>query len=93
MAMIQKKISCLSFHRIGREYIFIVFSFRNEVPPVKAATQVYTDVAKILTERKFKIVHERIFGSLDVQKEFVEARARLLQTHNIASDNRITYIQ
>ena len=47
----------------------------------------------MLRDRKFEIVHERIFGSLSVESSVMEARNNALKRYNVLSDNPVTYIQ
>lgn len=72
---------------------FLLASVTNPNEPVPLATQVYNDIADEIQETGRAIVHERVFGSLNVEKAVRSARRKAFEARGLPSDNPMTYIQ
>ena len=97
--MIGELITCdqpatnLSVTRAGIDQLFLVASVRSPADALQAARESYIQIAEILKEHHFEILHERIFGSLSVEPFIMSVRKHALQTCGIHLNNPVTYIQ
>jgi len=59
----------------------------------EAASRFYGQIAELLTARPVQVVHERLFGSLSVRTEVLEARRHALGQGGVDPEGPITFIQ
>jgi enamine deaminase RidA (YjgF/YER057c/UK114 family) len=83
----------LSVTRAGEGRTFFVCSARLPADARKTAREAYLRVAEVIRKRRLAIVHERIFGSLSVERPVMEGRNVALRQCGLLSDNPVTYIQ
>jgi enamine deaminase RidA (YjgF/YER057c/UK114 family) len=77
----------------GQGQTFLVASIQSSVDAASSAHDLYSQIAKVLGERRLEVVHERIFGSLSVEPSVMAVRHRAFRTCGITRDNPVTYIQ
>jgi enamine deaminase RidA (YjgF/YER057c/UK114 family) len=84
----------MSFHMTEEEgRAFIVASVTSPAETREAASLSYSQIAEVLSERGMAIVHERIFGSLGVERDVMSARTQAFTSFGISPDSPITYIE
>ena len=91
----QHRKAQISFHvsDAGVGQAFFTASVRGETGVVFAADATYSLIAEALQERQIEVVHERAFGSLEVEHIVKAVRKTVFQEHGIPHDTPVTYIQ
>jgi len=89
----QKEQVLLHISGAGDGQAFFAASVRGETGAAYAADAVYSLIAEALQERQMEVVHERAFGSLEVEHIVKTVRKRIFQEHGIPHDTPVTYIQ
>ena len=89
----QKAQVLLHISGAGDGQAFFIASVRGETGAAFAADAAYSLIAEALQERQMEIVHERAFGSLDVEHTVKAVRKTVFQEHCIPHDTPVTYIQ
>jgi len=74
------------------EFFFVVDVLPNGSPR-RTAESAYERVVSSLSDTGMEIVHERIFGSLSVSTEVLDARRSVLCSAGIPADGALTYIE
>jgi len=93
-SVIQKRSGHMSFHVTEEEgRAFIVASVKSSADAREAASLSYTQIAEVLSELGMAVVHERIFGSLSVERDVMSARTQAFTSFGIPPDNPVTYIE
>jgi len=77
----------------GDGQAFLVASVQHNTAAPLAAAETYAQLGEVLSDRGMTIVQERIFGSLSVEQEVMNARKRAFQKRNIPTDTPFTYIE
>jgi len=78
---------------LGPKQAFVVSSVTEAIDPDRAALDAYSQIARVLENRKMGIFHERIFGSLIASKQIMTQREAVLHRNGISSDGPVTMIQ
>jgi enamine deaminase RidA (YjgF/YER057c/UK114 family) len=89
----QKAQVLLHISGAGDGQAFFIASVRGETGAAHAADAAYSLIAEALQERQMEIVHERAFGSLEVEHIVKTVRKRVFQEHGIPHDTPVTYVQ
>jgi enamine deaminase RidA (YjgF/YER057c/UK114 family) len=91
----QHRKTQISFHisDAGDGQAFFVASVKDETGAAYAAAAAYSLIAEALKERQMEVVHERVFGSLEVEHIVKTVRKTIFQKHGIPHDTPVTYIQ
>ncbi len=71
---------------------FIVVSFSHYDNLAAAVSQAYQQIADQLRQNSLQIVHERIFGSPELQNEIEQIRCQVLQQQGLPTANAISYL-
>jgi len=94
LSAIQGRSGLISFHLTEEEgRAFIVASIKSPADTREAASLSYTQIAEVLSERGMAILHERIFGSLSVERDVMSARTQAFTSFGISPDSPITYVE
>jgi enamine deaminase RidA (YjgF/YER057c/UK114 family) len=85
----------ISFHisDAGDGQAFFAASVKSGAGAANAADAAYSLIAEALKERQMEIVHERAFGSLEVEHIIKTVRNTVFQVNGIPHDTPFTYIQ
>jgi enamine deaminase RidA (YjgF/YER057c/UK114 family) len=87
--------SQISFHisDAGDGQAFFAASVRGETGAALAADAAYSLIAEALQERQIEVVHERAFGSLEIEHIVKTVRKTVFQERGIPLDTPVTYLQ
>lgn len=94
--ILQKKAdTAIQFHfaKAGADQAFLVVSLLHETDALYAVSASYEMIAKALREKNMEIVHERIFGSLELEQLVKIERRRIFNDTGIPHDTPVTFIQ
>jgi enamine deaminase RidA (YjgF/YER057c/UK114 family) len=61
--------------------------------PGQSAEEIYNRIAKLLSTFDSKIIHERCFGSIEFQKQILEARNRAIGGYGMETNTPVTFIE
>jgi len=61
--------------------------------PEQSAKDIYNRIAELLSTFEGKIIHERCFGSVELQTQILEARARAVLKYKMETNTPITFIE
>ena len=64
-----------------------------DIDPEKSAEEIYNRIAELLTAFESKIIHERCFGSVELQTQILEARARAALKYKMETNTPVTFIE
>ena len=94
LSVIQGRSGLISFHVTeGEGRTFIAASVKSPAETREAASLSYSQITEVLSERGMAIVHERIFGSLGVERDVMSARRQAFTSFGISPDSPVTYIE
>jgi len=77
----------------GAAQAFLVAQVAWGTEAASAAEAAYSEIAQVLKAQGLTIVHERLFGSLNVKAEVMSARNATLRACGFPWDGPLTYIQ
>jgi enamine deaminase RidA (YjgF/YER057c/UK114 family) len=77
----------------GAGQAFLVAQAIWGVKTAAATRAAYDEIARVLQDQGLTMVHERLFGSLNVQAEVMSARSASLRSRGFPADGPLTYIQ
>jgi enamine deaminase RidA (YjgF/YER057c/UK114 family) len=84
------KIFVTSIHN----QLFISASvIKLDIDPEQSAEEIYNRIAELLSASKSQIIHERCFGSLELQTQILEARARAVLKYKMETNTPVTFIE
>jgi len=64
-----------------------------DIDPEQSAEEIYNRIAELLTAFESKIIHERCFGSVELQTQILEARARAALKYKMETNTPVTFIE
>jgi enamine deaminase RidA (YjgF/YER057c/UK114 family) len=64
-----------------------------DADPEQSAEEIYNRIAELLTTFESKIIHERCFGSVELQTQILEARARAALKYKMETNTPVTFIE
>jgi enamine deaminase RidA (YjgF/YER057c/UK114 family) len=77
-----------------RNQLFISASVTKlDADPKQSAEEIYNRIAELLTAFESKIIHERCFGSVELQTQILEARARAALKYKMETNTPVTFIE
>jgi enamine deaminase RidA (YjgF/YER057c/UK114 family) len=76
----------------GEGHAFIVASVLRDEDAAPAAREVYSRIAEALSDGRWAIVHERIFGSLGSEAVVLRERQAALSERQVPAGGPVTYI-
>jgi enamine deaminase RidA (YjgF/YER057c/UK114 family) len=88
-----RKLVTLHMSATGRGQAFLVAQAAWGADAGPAAQAAYGEIARVLQEQGLTIVHERLFGSLEVKPAVISARDAAFRASNLPTDAPVTYIQ
>lgn len=65
----------------------------SDAEPISVAEIIYERITEILENAGSQIVHERIFGNIDIQKKIIETRNQIVQEKFSDDPGLVTYVQ
>ena len=77
----------------GQGQAFFAASVRSPADATQTAWDAYTRIAETLREHQLEIIHERIFGSLSVERDVMSAREQGFASLGISPVNPVTYVE
>jgi len=79
---------------LGDNQIYLTASITsNDEQIQKTAVDAYSELAKIISEKGFKIIHERIFGSLVYENVITSTRRHIFEKSGIETNTPFTFVQ
>jgi len=79
---------------LGDNQLYLTASVTNNTRPIQnTAKSVYLELAKLIGENGFEIIHERVFGSLQFEQIVLPARKNAFQKNGIDPNTPATFIQ
>jgi len=72
---------------------FLVAAAPPGASPAEAASAAYAQVAETLRRERLQLVHERVFGSLHVEKAVKAARREAFRAQGLRGDTPLNYIE
>lgn len=77
-----------------RNQLFINASVtKSDADPKQSAEGIYNRIAELLSASESQIIHERCFGSIEVQTQILEARARALLKYTMDMNTPVTFVE
>jgi enamine deaminase RidA (YjgF/YER057c/UK114 family) len=64
-----------------------------DADPEQSAEEIYNRIAELLSAFESKIIHERCFGSIELQTQILEARARAVLKYKMETNTPVTFIE
>lgn len=61
--------------------------------PEQSTEEIYNRIAELLFASASKIIHERCFGSIELQTQILEARARAVLKYKLETNTPVTFIE
>jgi len=66
---------------------------REDVDPILSCEELYRHIGSVLKQRNLHIVQERIFGSINIQRDILDARKKSLCSSEVYEESPVTYIE
>ena len=64
-----------------------------DVDPEQSVGEIYNRIAVLLSASASKIIHERCFGSIELQTQILEARTRAVLKYKMETNTPVTFIE
>jgi enamine deaminase RidA (YjgF/YER057c/UK114 family) len=64
-----------------------------DADPEHLLEEIYGRIAELLSASSSQIIHERCFGSIELQMQVLEARTNALLKHNMEANTPVTYVE
>jgi enamine deaminase RidA (YjgF/YER057c/UK114 family) len=64
-----------------------------DADPKQSAVGIYTRIAELLSASESQVIHERCFGSIELQAQIFEARTRAVQKYKMETNTPVTFIE
>jgi enamine deaminase RidA (YjgF/YER057c/UK114 family) len=88
-----RELFTLQVYAAGEGQAFLVVQAVWGTAAARVAQAAYSEIARVLQDQGLTIVHERLFGSLQVKAAVMSARDAAFRACNFPGDNPCTYIQ
>ncbi|MBN1407527.1 MAG: hypothetical protein JW956_07055 [Calditrichaceae bacterium] len=93
-ATIKKDDFIIYINKIGDQNLYLTASVTEKPKDLNTTVKtIYHELTKILLEENMRIVHERLFGNVSLQKEVIDSRQLILDEGGIQDNLPLTYIE